>query len=92
MRLRRGGAWACPGFASGRERGAGGGGREVVAGRGRLLHALPDGVDLGAAGLNCHQGAHAELPLEALAPEHEQGLGMVREFAGFGAAEVGGRA
>lgn len=68
-----------------RERGAG---REVITGRRRLLHALPDGVDLGAAGLHRHQGAHAELPFQALAPEHEQGLGG-REFGGFGAAVVG---
>lgn len=72
-----------------RERGAGRGGREVVTGCGRLLHALPDGVDLGAAGLHRHQGAHAQLPFQAVAPEDEQGLGVVREFEGFGAAVVG---
>lgn len=72
-----------------RERGAGCGGREVVTRRCRLLHALPDGVDLGAAGLHRDQGAHAELPFQALAPEHEQGLGLVRELKGFGAAVVG---
>lgn len=72
-----------------RERGAGRGGREVVTGRRRLLHALPDGADLGAAGLHRHQGAHAELPFQAVAPEDEQGFGVVRELKGFGAAVVG---
>lgn len=72
-----------------RERGAGRGRREVITGRCRLAHALPDRVDLGASGLHRHQGAHAQLPFQALVPEDEQGLGVVRELKGFGAAVVG---
>lgn len=72
-----------------RQRRAGGGQGQIVARSGRRLDALPDGVDLGPAGLQREPGPHAELPLEAIAPEHEHGPGVSREFARLGAAVVG---